>query len=191
MNEIENFPDKKYNIIYADPPWQYQTKSKWKPKTGGMVGKPDHYYNTMSIEEISKLPVKSISADNCVLFIWAIHSLLDKCINVIKLWGFTYSTLVFIWIKDNPVGLGNYTRYGSEVCLLGRKGSLQRINKNVRQVHYAPITKHSAKPNLFRNQIVKLYGDLPRIELFARQKIFGWDVYGDQIPQLEPLESFI
>jgi site-specific DNA-methyltransferase (adenine-specific) len=77
--------------------------------------------------------------------------------------------------------VGSYTLGGIELCLLGMKGKLKRKTLNIRQVLMSPRTKHSQKPEKIRNDIVSLYGDLPRIELFARQKTEGWDVWGDEV----------
>jgi N6-adenosine-specific RNA methylase IME4 len=113
-------------------------------------------------------------------------------------WGFTFSNVVFTWIKTNKNtnslfwGMGNSTRANPEYVLLGKKGKLKRQNADVHSVLLSPIKQHSQKPNEIRNRITRLYGDLPRIELFARTKVHGWSVIGnDEKLQNEPLEAYL
>ena len=175
-------PKKKYNIIYADPAWTYKV---WTAK-GGHKSASAHY-PTMNIEDIKKLPVKDITDDNCVLFIWVTMPNLLEGIETIKSWGFKYKTCGFTWLKTykkngNPVcGLGYWTRSNAELCLLATKGKPKRIDKSVYQAVVEPLREHSRKPDCVRERIVKLMGDLPRIELFARQKVDGWDNWGNEI----------
>ena len=179
MNEIK-FPDKKYNIIYADPPWNYGGKPAcWRSK------KP--YYNVMDIDDICAFPVKDISADDCVLLMWTTYPYLEQSFKVIREWGFEYKTCAFVWIKKNKKadsffwGMGMWTRANSELCLIGTKGKPKRYSASVHQVVYEPIREHSRKPDCVWDRIIKVCGDLPRIELFARQKTPGWDVWGNEI----------
>jgi len=172
---------KKYQIIYADPPWSF---SAYNVKTAQRhVTK---HYQTMSISEICKLPVKDIAADDCVLFIWATWPRLPHCFKVIESWGFTYKTLGFNWYKINKntsmfFGMGYWTRANTEICLLATKGHPKRQSAGVFQVVEYPRMKHSKKPPIIRDKIVELMGDLPRIELFAREKVPGWDAWGNEI----------
>jgi N6-adenosine-specific RNA methylase IME4 len=112
---------------------------------------------------------------------------LPEGIDLIKKWGFEYKTVAFVWTKKNKKadslfwGMGYWTRANSELCLLATKGNIKRIAKNVHQVVQTPIREHSQKPDEVRDRIVQLMGDLPRIELFARQKTDGWDVWGNEI----------
>jgi len=168
----------KYKIIYADPPWKYQDK--------GCNGNCEQHYNTMSIEELKKLPIKDITDDNCVLFMWATYPMLNEALELIKSWGFKYKTIAFQWIKTTKhgkyfYGLGRWTRGNTEPCLLAVKGKPKRIRKDVFQLVFSEINGHSKKPNEVRNKIVDLIGDEPRIELFARERFDGWDCYGDQL----------
>jgi len=107
-------------------------------------------------------------------------------------WGFKYKVVAFVWSKTNrEMGLGHYTRTNHEFVLLGTKGSLERKSNKVKQWLKAPTTIHSKKPNEVRERIIQLYGDLQRIELFARTKVHGWDVWGnDEKLQSQPLEVF-
>jgi len=170
-----DFPNKKYSIIYADPPWEMQ----------GGVYKPK--YSTMSVKEVCSLPVDSISNENCALFLWVLNSRLQEGLDVIKSWGFTYKTIAFCWVKTSQqtgmpnCRVGTFTLGGMEICLLGLKGTLKRETLNIRQVLLQPRGKHSEKPEKIRNDITLLYGELSRIELFARKKYEGWDVWGDEV----------
>lgn len=172
------FPQKKYKIIYADPAWRYQCR--------GGRGSSDNHYNTLSINDLCSLPVKDI-ADDCILFLWVTYPMLKEGLQLIEAWGFTYKTIGFQWIKKNKVspsffyGLGRWTRGNTEPCLIATKGKPKRLDKSISQLVITPIRKHSQKPDEVRDLIIKLVGDLSRIELFSRNKINGWDAWGDEI----------
>lgn len=174
-----NFPAKKYQIIYADPPWSYRNK--------GTRAAAEKHYSTMSIEDIKALPVADIAADNCVLFLWTTFPMLREALETIEAWGFEYKTLAFCWAKRNKSGkgwfwgLGNWTRSNPEICLLAIKGHPQRVSAAVHSLLDCPVGKHSAKPAEARERIVELMGDIPRIELFARERVPGWDCWGDEV----------
>ena len=152
----------------------------------------------MDLESIKSLPVPLIADDNCILFIWGTWTHNKEVHEVIESWGFQYKTLGFIWLKTYPtsakfmVGMGNWTRSNSEYCLIAIKGKPKRIDASVSQIIKSTITKHSQKPNEVRTRILKLCGDIPRIELFARTKVHGWDTWGnDEKLQNQPLEAFL
>lgn len=172
---------KKYNIIYADPPWKYKDSAN-----AGKRG-AKHHYNVMSMDEIKSLNVGAIAADNCALFLWVTFPFLQEGFDLIKAWGFKYKTCAFTWVKTNKkagtffMGMGNWTRSNPELCLLGIKGKPKRVNSSVRNLIVAPMIGHSVKPKNTKTRIVKLMGDLPRVELFAREKTLGWDVWGDEV----------
>lgn len=172
----------KYSIIYADPPWQYKTYSQ-----KGQERSAESHYPTMELEAIQALPVAELAADDCVLFLWTTIPLLKDCFSVIQAWGFTYKTVAFVWIKKNRKsdslfwGMGHWTRANAELCILATKGNPKRRSAGVHQVIMTPIEEHSKKPNETRDRIIALVGDLPRIELFARQKTAGWDVWGNEV----------
>ena len=175
--------DKKYNIIYADPPWTYKT---WTAK-GGHKSASAHY-PTMKKEEIQAMGdiIKNISDDNCILFLWVTMPNLIEGIELIEKWGFKYKTLGFCWNKKTKYGknvsnLGRWTMGNVECCFIATKGKPQRISKNIKQLIIAERTKHSKKPDETRDRIVELMGDLPRIELFARQYAEGWDCWGNEV----------
>lgn len=171
----------KYCIIYADPPWPYNNPKGNDPKMGGIT------YPTMKMADIRNLPVSQIADKNSVLFLWATMPKLKEAFEVIDSWGFIYTTCAFTWVKTNRTnnqiysGLGHWTNGNSELCLFAKKGKLTRITKNVKQIVMAPVGQHSAKPNEVRDRIVRLMGDIPRIELFARKKHDGWDCLGNEI----------
>ena len=186
-----HLPDKRYNIIYADPPWSYY---KYNAPNRNKNLNAAANFKTMSDEEVYKLPVKDIADKNCALFLWTTWPKLQEGLRTISEWGFEYKTAAFVWTKStrptSPMsyfpryfGLGSYTRSGSEVCLLGIKGSMRRKNRFIGQVQQGIVRAHSAKPAIFRDLIVRLFGDLPRIELFARERIQGWDAWGNQITE--------
>ena len=172
----------KYSIIYADPPWQFKTYSdKGKGRSA------DCHYPTMSKGEIQNLPIQNIAAKDSILFLWVTAPCLIEGIELISAWGFTYKTVAFTWIKQNKKsdsifkGMGYYTRSNAEYCLLATRGRvLDRKSRSVSSVVITHIEEHSRKPNEVRNRIVQLFGDLPKIELFARQTVGGWDCWGNE-----------
>ena len=175
------FPDKKYQIIYADPPWDFNFKNR----KGLSLAAKTALYNTMTAEELISLPVGSISEDNCILFLWVMDSQIPLALDVINSWGFKYKTVAFTWVKlakeKYHFGGGNWTRSNPEQCLLSTKGMLHRKSASVRQLIVERRREHSRKPDRVRNDIVTLVGNLPKIELFARQQTEGWDVWGDEV----------
>ena len=178
--------DKKYNIIYADPPWQYNDKMKMQG-VHGMIRGAESFYNTMNLEDIKKLPIKNISSENAILFMWVTMPLLDKAFEVIEDWGFKYKTCGFCWIKRTKhgkihLGMGHYTRGNAELCLIGiKKKKPQFHTRSLSQIVESEIRKHSQKPDEIRDKIVELCGDIPRIELFARQHAKSWDCWGNEV----------
>ena len=173
---------KKYQIIYADPPWTYDDKKANDPAMGGVT------YPTMSLESIKNMPIKELSDTNCALFLWVTMPMLQEGLEVIKSWGFNYRTCAFTCVKQNPLGsgiysgLGHWTNGNAELCLFSKKGTPKRRSKSVKQIVLSPRSRHSEKPAEVRNRIVELMGDLPRIELFARQKVEAWDTWGNECP---------
>lgn len=173
----------KYQIIYADPPWEYR-------KSGGIKsarGLAKNFYSTMPIEDIKALPIADLADKDCYLFLWVTAPCLQEGLDVLKAWGFEFSTVAFTWIKLNKVnpslfwGMGNATRANPEYVLLGRKGKLERKGRDVHSVVMSIVGKHSAKPDEVPYRIVQLLGDIPRVELFAREKRPGWDVWGNEV----------
>lgn len=146
----------------------------------------DHY-PVMSIDDIANMPVQDLADDNCVLFMWVTLPKLNEFMKVINGWGFEYKTTAFVWVKKNKkadsffMGLGRWTRANPEICVLATKGNISRKSNAVRQLQVFPIERHSKKPDEFRDLILELVGDLPRIELFARETAEGWDSWGNEV----------
>jgi len=171
---------KKYSVIYADPPWTFQNKYT--------VEKRPFNYNTMTLQQIKNLSVTSICKEDALLFIWTTDAHIPSCLEIINAWGFNYSTIAFVWHKLTKAGkehvvFGRWNLKSCELCLLGTKGhpSYLRLFGDVRQFIEAPIRRHSQKPNEIADRISYMTGYVPRIELFARDKKPGWDVWGNEI----------
>jgi N6-adenosine-specific RNA methylase IME4 len=169
-----------YSIIYADPPWSYADKALNR-------GGAERHYRTMSEQQIAALPIGTIAAKDAALFMWATFPKLREALATMDAWGFDYKTLAFTWIKTNRIapslfwGMGRWTRSNAEIVLLGTRGKPKRASAAVHSVISAPVGKHSAKPGEARDRIVQLMGDVPRVELFARERAAGWDAWGNEI----------
>ena len=156
----------------------------------------------MSIDELCALPVERLAEKDCLLFLWATFPQLPEALQLIKAWGFTFKTVAFVWLKRNKkspktvafvwlkrnkksptwfYGLGYWTRGNAEICLLAKRGKPKRHSAGVHQFIISPVEEHSKKPDVTRDKIVELAGDLSRVELFARQKTPGWDVWGNEV----------
>lgn len=199
------FQVKRYKVIYADPSWQYRDKN-----ANGNRGACFHY-KTMSLKDMMAMPVPEIAAPDSACLMWAVSPMLEDAITLLKSWDYTYKTIAFSWTKLNKkpldaagivkaqrerkaiveynnqyytvkMGLGHHTRGNLEVVLLGVRGKgNRRINADVHQTIIAPARAHSQKPDEARERIVQLYGNVPRLEMFARDKFKGWDVYGNEV----------
>lgn len=188
---------KRFKILYADPPWSFAT---WSERGQGKA--PSQYYTCMSIKDICALRIEGrhvseLAEDDSVLFLWVTQPMLPQALKVIDAWEFTYKTVAFVWIKmprswqpqlnlwgEPPrprIGLGFHTRSSSEQCWLATRGrGYKRAARNVEQVLLTPVREHSRKPDEIADRIVRLVGDVPRIELFARTARQGWDVWGNE-----------
>ena len=178
-------PNKKYKVILADPPCSYNASSS----KGTSEGVAERHYSLMSLEEIKVLPIQHITNnDGCVLFLWITMPHLHELKEILDAWGFEFKTTAFTWIKmanGKPLGnLGYWTRANAELCILATKGKNypRRISTDVNQVILSKLREHSRKPDEVYTRIERLLGDLPRIELFARHKREGWDVWGNEAP---------
>ena len=172
---------KKYSVILADCPWKYGDTRKNDPAYAGIT------YDVMKTEDICSLPVKNIAEKDSFLFLWTTSPMLPDALQVMKAWGFKFKSVAFVWLKLNsrsktPVSLmSHYTMGSCEYVLVGTRGHPKRICKNVRQLVQEIRTGHSVKPKEVHKRIVELCGDVPRIELFARESAEGWDVAGNGI----------
>jgi len=165
---------RKYNVIYADPPWRYEHSISTSRDI-------ENQYPTMPLEKICELPISDIAQDDCVLFLWATSPKLAEAIKVIEAWGFRYVTNA-VWVKDR-IGMGYYFRQQHELLLVAAKGNVPAPAPEARvsSVITAPRQEHSRKPDFIYQVIDKMYGSLPKIELFARNSKDGWDVWGNEI----------
>jgi len=189
------FPNKQYKILYYDPAWSYQDKALAGNRGAGCK------YGVMSTDELKNLPVNNIAEKDSIMFMWVTMPKLVEgtCMEVMRAWGFTPKTCAFNWVKYHKnlkpfMGMGRWTRANSELCILGTKGKPKRLSAGVRQLietmdepdYYPEILqsvpeRHSKKPDIARDRIVELCGDLTRIEGFARERHDGWDAWGNEI----------
>lgn len=182
-----NWPSSRYPVIYVDPPWSYYGD----PNKHQACGK---HYACMTDEEISALPILSLCQDRSVVFMWATCPTLDRAVNVIKSWGLHFRGVPFVWVKTRKDGgvIGGQgirptlTKPTVEMVLAGcttfKGRTLPIFDEGMPQVVLAPRGKHSEKPREVRDRIVRLMGDVPRIELFARHRVDGWDAWGNEVP---------
>ena len=182
---------KKYDIVYADPPWSYYNDMSVAPDVTTVKGMRRPPYPVLSIKDICSLDVKNILNENALLFMWTTDYHLGRCINeVMPAWGFEYKTIAFVWAKKNHIGkqvsfMGAYTKKsGCELCLLGTHGKNAHklvINHKVNSFIECPREEHSKKPDIVRDSIEKLCGNCNKIELFARSKYNGWTAWGNEV----------
>lgn len=178
---------RKYQIIYADPPWSYKNKNTGGSYSSGASSK----YSTMSLKDICNLPIKNISDKNCVLFLWATVPLMPEAFKVINEWGFKYKTTI-TWRKIMSLGMGFWFRGQCEHLLFGIKGKVKAFRLQEPNFIQCKVSKHSQKPNEFRELINRATSKMPlrnKIELFARQKTEGWDVWGNEVDSDIELKS--
>lgn len=171
-----------YDIIYADPPWDYKGQSQHSGKKGKSSGGALSHYNTLKLKDLKGMGIPSICADDCLLFMWATSPHLDQAIDLMKAWGFKWATVAFVWNKCR-VNPGFYTMSQCELCLVGKKGRIPKPRgaRNIRQLVNHPRMKHSKKPDEVRKRIEEMFPTQKKIELFARQKTEGWDVWGNEV----------
>lgn len=173
--------DRRYRVIYADPPWSYRDRAEAGQR--GVAFK----YPLLNDEGVAALPVDRIAADDAMLFLWVTWPKLAEVLPIIDAWGFRYRTVGFVWVKRTRIsgalawGMGSWTRANTEPCLLATRGRPGRVSAGVHQVIEAPLARHSEKPAEARERIVRLAGEVSRIELFARQVAPGWDAWGNDL----------
>jgi len=176
---IRPFPDKQYNIIYADPAWSYKNKNTGGSMSSGSSAK----YDTMPTKDICDLPVNEISAKDSVLFLWGTVPLLPDAFKVMLAWGFQYKTMI-TWRKIMSLGMGYWFRGQCEHLLFGVKGKVKAFRLQESNFIQCKALRHSEKPQEFRELIERATANMPqqeRIELFARQKPDNWDVWGNEV----------
>ena len=180
---------KKYNVIYSDPAWRFSQGINRRKDIRDKFGTNEELsiqYPTMSDKEIIELNVSDYADDNCVLFLWTTDAHLEVAIKAINNWGFKYKTVAFTWNKKRGF-MGKWTVKQCEICLLATKGTAHKLLKSFKEKSYLEEnkTEHSKKPNEFRKRIERMFGDVPKLEMFARTKSKGWDVLGNQTDKFE------
>ncbi len=175
-----NLPtNKKYDIIYCDPPWTYARIVVTNGVPSG--GTASLHYNTMPLTELKALDVKSIAKKNCCLFMWSACPKLDEALALGEAWGFKFKTCAFVWDKHRPM-VGHYTMSTCEICLVFTRGRIPRPrgSRNERQfLSQCRTNRHSEKPHEIRDRITRMFPEADRIELFARHNTEGWDHWGN------------
>ncbi len=161
---------RKFGCIYADPPWQYGNQ--------GTRAATDNHYDTMPQDEIAALPVGELAAERCHLHLWTTNGFLKDALQLMEIWGFEFKS-TFVWVKPQ-MGIGNYWRCSHEIMLLGVKGGMVFESKSLKSWIEADRTKHSAKPDIIRT-FIEAGSPGPRLELFGREMVSGWTVWGNQI----------
>ena len=186
MSAFVGLPDKRYEVVYLDPPWSYDSGL-------GFMGAAANHYQTASDEDLLAFPLKTLLADRAVVFMWATCPRLDFAIDCLRSWGLHYRGVASVWVKTNkdgtPMGAAGVrptlVKPTTELLLAAttnRKGRVfPLLTEAMRQVVLAPRGRHSEKPAVFRDRIVELVGDRPRIELFARMTAPGWDCWGNEV----------
>ena len=209
--QLKNLEIDPYGVVYADPPWHYKRdvdSANIKGHGGGLgIGVKGHY-PSMSNKEISALPIKDIVAKDAACFMWTTDAHMPAALEIMKAWGFTYKTIAFVWIKKHKSGkqvkmLSPWTMKGMELCLLGTRGAMTKHKKDntVSQIVEAARGRHSQKPLEVAHRIERLFPDLPKIELFARDAKPGWACWGNEVspdiqlggelPKIEPKKKVV
>jgi N6-adenosine-specific RNA methylase IME4 len=184
-----------FRVALIDPAWKFRA---WSPRGRGKSA--DRHYRCEELDEIIAHPVPELMADDALLFLWVVQTHFPQALMLLEAWGFECKTVGFVWVKmpkywsadqlplrvRPKMGCGYYTRANSEQCWIARRGKgVKRRSNRVEQVVYAPVREHSRKPDEVPRRIDQLVGDVPRIELFAREQRPGWVAWGDQINLFE------
>lgn len=189
-----NLPEKKYDIIYADPPWHYNgklqfdksstSKEKLDPNRNIFISSSSFKYPTVKTKDLMSIPIQKICKDDCLLFMWATNPHLAQAISLGEAWGFEYKTVAFIWDKMNH-NPGQYTLSNCELCLVFKKGRIPKPRgvRNIQQLVRSPRRAHSMKPDEIRLKIVEMFPTQEKIELFSRGRFTGWDEWGLEISE--------
>lgn len=188
--ELAKLPRGGFKVIYADPPWKYKTRGHQTP---GASRLPDRHYRTMKTAEICALPIGELAASSCWLFMWSTWPHMLEAMEVMKAWGFKYSSIGFTWVKLKKshqgelltrrsvhMTTGYTTRKNTEPCWLGRRGHPRRLRADIQEAIFQPIREHSRKPDEAAARIVR-YAPGPRVELFAREAQPGFVGWGDEL----------
>ncbi len=183
-----DLPEKKYQMIMADPPWDYRDKVRASTQGGG--GASSHY-DTLALSALASFPIGNIAEADSVLLLWATFPMYPDAAAIMELWGFTYKTALWVWAKTTKaggmaMGMGHYSRANPEVCLLGIRGKgLPVLRHDIINLQFHPRLRHSEKPTLFHDLSVELFGNVPRIDLFARKRVKGWMSWGLELEKIK------
>lgn len=196
-------PRSDYGLILCDPPWSFATYAgDGGTPTQKNFNEAEDHYRTMTMDDLGALSVADFAAKNCALAMWVVGSHLDVAIDLGRAWGFTFKTDLFIWLKQKmveaqqldcltgdiaepPMSMGYFTRKGAESCFLFTRGKPKVCAHDVRQVIVAPKREHSRKPDEQYPRLERLFGDVPRAELFCRNTRSGWDAWGNEVGKFE------
>ncbi len=164
---------KKYDIIYADPPWTYNSKENLTD---------DLPYNQMTLDQLKKMDIESLCKQDCLLFLWVVSPMLPEGLELLKSWGFKYGTIAFVWHKQRA-NMGHYTMSECEIVIVGKKGRFPkgRWRRNVKQFISQQRTTHSKKPHTILLRIEEMYPRADKLDLFAREWSGNWDVFGNEL----------
>lgn len=193
--KFKPLPEGPYDVLLADPAWNYVTYSG-----SGAPARGDQPYDTVPLATLMRLPVQEITAPDCALVMWYLGSHLEQALTLGRMWGFDYKTDLLTWVKTGktdpdvrPISMGHWSRKQVEQALLFTRGNPKRWDAGVRQlieveehVIHAPKREHSRKPDEQYDRLGRLFGPKARkVELFARYKVEGWDGWGDEYPEDE------
>lgn len=193
---VQPLPPGPFGCILADPPWAFKTFSGKRATPHRSAN--DHYVTT-DTRVLADMPVASVAAKDCALFMWIVDSHLDQAMDLGRAWGFGFKTVAFIWLKetengrqidiwngdsDPRIGMGYWTRKQAEICLLFTRGKPARLGKGVRQIIRDKRREHSRKPDEQYERIEALVGG-PYLELFARQSRPGWSAWGNEVGKFD------
>jgi N6-adenosine-specific RNA methylase IME4 len=195
---------KKYNVIYTDPPWDYDSKRIGRKNGSAAYLK----YNTLTLDDLKEMPVGNITDTDALCFMWATVPLLPEAMALMAAWGFRYKTMI-TWEKTGGLGMGHWMRIQTEHLLVGVKGDAKPFRHQEKNIYKHPVCEHSAKPHFFRELVMKLaeksLADCTRLEMFARSRegffsdyeYEGWDVFGNQVnnsielPMAQPIAAAV
>lgn len=174
--------NKLFDIVYADPPWDYQGQTQHAGTKSSDTGSATRHYATMTARDLAKLELLEVCRPDCLLFMWTTNPHLDQAIRLLGDWGFAYATVAFVWdkVKLNP---GFYTMSQVELCLVGKRGKIPtpRGSRNERQLVTEVRGEHSVKPESVRQRINAMFPELNKLEIFARRPVAGWSVWGNEV----------
>lgn len=205
MTDFASLPAGKFQLLYADPPWATTLWSGQERTPTQKLGE-DHY-ETLPLDQLAAIPVAQVAASNALLAMWTIGSHLEQALALGRAWGFRYSTDLFCWAKQRrlrpdqldlfsgdirpaKLGMGKHTRKQVEHCLLFTRGKGLRVfDHAVHQLIVAPAREHSRKPELAREGLERLYGDVTRLELFSRTPRAGWSHWGNEVGKFEEAQA--